>query len=67
MYFEVDDVLYLKKLHEFHNHLPFLQEIMKIEKVENLVANFDDKTKYLIHIKKFKTSIKSWINFKKRS
>ena len=38
---------------------------MKIEKVEKLVVNLHDKTEYVIHIKKCKTSIKSWISFKK--
>ena len=40
---------------------------MKIEKVEKFVANLHDKTEYAIHIKKFKTDIKSWINFGKSS
>ena len=29
-YFLEDDVQYLENLHELHNDLPFLQEIMKI-------------------------------------
>ena len=33
-----------KKLHELHNVLPFLSERIKIEKVEKLVANSNDKT-----------------------
>ena len=33
------DVQYLEKLHELHNDLLFLPERMKIEKVQNLVAN----------------------------
>ena len=40
---------------------------MKIEKFEKLVANLHDKTEYVIHIKKFKASIKSWISFLKSS
>ena len=59
------DVQYTKKLHELHSDLPFLSERMKIEKVEKLVANLLDKIEYVIHIKKFKTSIKSWISFYK--
>ena len=31
---------------------------MKIEKVEKLVANVQDKKEYLIYIKRIKTSIK---------
>ena len=38
---------------------------MKIEKVENLVANLHDKTEYVIHKKKIKASIKSWTSFEK--
>ena len=66
-YFLEVDVQYLEKLHELHNDLPFLPERMKIEKVEKLVANLHDKTEYFRHIKKFKTGIKLWINFKKTS
>ena len=51
------DVQYPEKLHELHNNLLFLPERMKLEKVEKIV------TKH----KKFKTSIKSWINFEKSS
>ena len=45
------DVQCLEKLYELHNGLPFLQEKMKIEKVEKLVANLHDKTEYVIHIR----------------
>ena len=45
-------------LHELHNDLPFLPERIETEKVEKLVANLHDKNKYVIHIKKFKTSKK---------
>ena len=37
-------------MHEFHNDLSFLQERMKIEKVENFVANLHDKTPYVFLI-----------------
>ena len=53
------DTQYLEILHELHNVLPFLPERMQIEKV--------DKTDNVIHIKKFKTSIESWISFEKSS
>ena len=33
------DVQNFEKLHELHNDLPFLPEMMKIEKVEKFVAN----------------------------
>ena len=49
-FFEVD-IQYFEKLHELHNDLPFLSEVMKIEKVEKLVANLHDKTEYVIYIR----------------
>ena len=33
------NVRYLEKFHELHNNLPFLSDRMKIEKVENFLAN----------------------------
>ena len=43
-------VQYFKKLHELLNNLPLLTERMKTEKVEKLVVNLHDKTKYVIDI-----------------
>ena len=37
----------LKKLHEAYNDLLFLSERMKIGKIENLVANLNDKKNML--------------------
>ena len=65
-YFLEVDVQYPKKLHEIHNDLPILWEIMKIKKVERFVVNLYDKTECYRH-KKFKTSIKSWMDFEKGS
>ena len=45
-YFLEADVQYLETLHELHNDLLFLPEKMKTEKLEKLVANLNDKTKY---------------------
>ena len=48
-------LIYLEKLHEFHNDFPFLPERMKIDdKVEKLVDNLHDKTEYVIHIRNLK-------------
>ena len=52
-FFEVD-VQYLEKLHELYNDLPFLPEKMKIGKVEKLVANLHDQTRYVIHVRNLK-------------
>ena len=51
------DVQYLEKFHEIHDDLPFLTEIMKIEKVEKLIANLHDKTEYVIHIRNLKQAL----------
>ena len=53
-YFLEADVQYIEKLHELHNHLPFLPERMKIEEVKNLVANLHCNTEYVIHIRNLK-------------
>ena len=55
-YFLKADVQYTEKLHEFHI-LPLLPERFKIEKVEKLVANLLDKTKYVIHIRNLKQAL----------
>ena len=58
-------VLYIfQTLHEFHNDLHFLPEIMKIEKVVKLVANLHDKTEYVIHIRNLKQEFNHWISLK---
>ena len=56
-YFLEVEVHYLEKLPELHNDLTFLSERMKIEKVEKLVANLDDKTEYVIHIINLKQAL----------
>ena len=53
-YFLKADVQYLEKFQELHNNLPFLPERMKIEKVEKLISNLNDKTKNVIHIRNLK-------------
>ena len=64
-YFLEVHVQYLEKLHELHNDFPFLSERMKIEKVEKLVANLHDKTKYVIHIRNLKQALNHGLLFKK--
>ena len=53
-------------LEEFINNLPFLPERTKIKKSKSLLLIYMIKMNVLPH-KKFKASIKSWINFKKNS
>ena len=40
---------------------------MKIEKIKNIIANLNDKTKYIIHITNLKLSIRLRIKFEKSS
>ena len=61
------DVQYIEKLYELHNDLRFLPETVKIEKIEKLVANLYDKTKYVIRIRNLKQNIKSSIRFENSS
>ena len=51
------DVAYPRKLHDYHNDLPFMCRKMKINGVEKLVPNLYYKRKYVIHIKALKQAI----------
>ena len=66
-YFLEVDVQYLEQLHKICNDLPFLPEIMKIEKVEKLVADSHDKTECVIHIRNLKQALNHGLVFKKSS
>ena len=52
-FFEVD-VQYIENLYNLHNDLPFLPETRKIEKIEKLVSNLNDKKEYVIRIRNLK-------------
>ena len=64
-YFLEVDVQYLEKLHELQNDLPFLPERMKIGKFEKHLANFCDKTEYVIHIRNLKQALNHELVLKK--
>ena len=51
------DVRYPRKLHDYHNNLPFMCVKMKINGVEELVPNLYYKHKYVIHSKALKQAI----------
>ena len=51
------DVLYPRKLHDYHNDLPFMCAKIKINGVEKLVPNLYYKQNYVIHIKALKQAI----------
>ena len=53
------DVQYTEKLHGLNNGLPYLEERMKIEKVDKLIANLYDKSEYIIHIRISKQVLKN--------
>ena len=50
-------LMFNTQLHELHNGLPFLPERMEIEKVEKLLTNLHDKSKYVIHIRNLKQAL----------
>ena len=58
-YFLEADVQYPEKLHQLHNDLTFLDKRMKIEQVEKLVANLNDKREYIITIRSLKQALSS--------
>ena len=64
-YFLEVDVQCSEKLHDPHNELPFLPKRMKIEKVEKLVTNLQDKTEYVIHIRNLKQALNHGLILKK--
>ena len=66
-YFLEADFQYPEKLHELHNDLPFLEERMKIEKVEKVVTNLNDKTERLIHIRNLRQALSHGLILKKCS
>ena len=51
--FEVD-VEYPKNLLDFHSHLPFLSERMKINKCNKLVCNLYDRNNYVVYMRSLK-------------
>ena len=43
------DLTYPEKLHDLHNDYPLAPERVTVNKVEKLIPNLNDKTKYVIH------------------
>ena len=64
-YFLEVDLEYLKELFNFHNDLPFLPERKKVEKVEKLIWNIEDKEKYVIYIRALKQALNHGLKLKK--
>ena len=64
-YFLEEDVDYPKKLFDLHKDLPFLPERKKINKVEKLIYNIEDKEKHVVHIKVLKQALNHGLVLKK--
>ena len=62
--FEVN-VDYPSKLHRLHSDIPFLPEIMKVDKTQKLVCNLHDKKKYVVHISILKQALDHGLKLKK--
>ena len=52
------DVSYPRSLHDSHNDLPFMCEMMVIGGVESLVPNLRDEKNYVIHIRALDQALK---------
>ena len=64
-YFLEVDVQYLEKLHECRDDLPFVPERMKIEIIEQLVANLRDKSEYVVQIRNLRQALNHRLVLKK--
>ena len=56
-YLLVVDVEYPKNLHMLHSDLPFLPDRMKVNNVNKLVCNLNDKENYSVHILTLKQAL----------
>ncbi len=52
------DLEYPKNLHDFHNEYPLAPEKLTIGKVEKLIPNLNDKSKYVLHNENLKLYLK---------
>ena len=62
IFFEVD-VDYPKKLLDPHKNLPFLPERKKVNEVEKLIFNIEDKEKYGMYIKVLRQALNHGLVF----
>ena len=63
-FFEVD-INYPKELFNLHKDLPFLPESKKVNNVEKLICDIEDKKKYVIHIRALKQALNNGLRLKK--
>ncbi len=59
------DLKYPEKLHDLHNEYPLAPEKLIINKVEKLVPNLNDKTKYVLHHENLKMYLKMGLELTK--
>ena len=59
------DLKYPKELHDLHNEYPLAPEKLLINKVEKLVPNLNDKTKYVLHHEDLKMYLKMGLELTK--
>ena len=64
-YLLVVDIEYPKTLHMLHSDLPFLPDRMKVNKVNKLVCNLNDKENYSIHILALKQALNHGLELKR--
>ena len=62
-YFLEVHIQYPEKLDEIDNDLPFSPKRMETEKVGEPVANLNDKTEYVIHIRNLKQTLNDGLVF----
>ena len=58
-------VEYSKNLHDLHSDLPFLPEIMRINKCNKLICNLYDKNNYVVYIRFLKPALHHGLVLKK--
>ena len=59
------DFDYPKELFNLHKDLPFLTESKKVNNVEKLICDIEDKNKYVIHIRALKQALNNRLRLKK--
>ena len=64
-YFLKLDVEYPKDLSNSHKDLPFLPERQKVEKVQELVCDTNEKEKYVVHIRALKQALNHGLKLNK--
>ena len=59
------DLEYPKELHDLHNEYPLAPEKIKVNKIDKLIPNLNDKSKYVIHHETLKLYLRLGLKLKK--